>query len=188
MVKSSPSTLPLGERLRRFRILHRIKQQSVAADLDATQSLVSRWEAGIHEPSAKARQRIEALLHSVMHVGTDAPLRRLVESATCPMHLICDDTHELLAASSPREREWQARAASFLGSSLWRFATPQIVTSESKLNDLGWFDTSGQSRVLVDTEGNESRELRILPSTLMWEKVALDGGRVGRLVTTTAFR
>jgi transcriptional regulator with XRE-family HTH domain len=188
MVKSHPSVLPLGERLRRFRILHRIKQQTIAADLDATQSLVSRWEAGMHEPSAKARLRIEALLWSAMHKGSDAPLRRLVETAVCPMHLICDDTHVLLAASSSREGEWQARAATFRGSSLWRFATPQIVASETRLDDLGWFDASGQSRVLVDTEGNESRELRILPSTLMWEKVALDGGRVGRLVTTTVFR
>jgi transcriptional regulator with XRE-family HTH domain len=160
----------------------------MASDLEVSQSLVSRWEAGLHEPSAKTRCAIERLLRSTHRGGRDAAVRRLVENAADPIHLICDDTHMLLAASPAREREWQARAAAYLGSSLWRFATPQIVACENTLSDLGWFDDRGQPCVFVETDGNGNSEMRILPSTLMWEKIALEDGRIGRLVTTVEFK
>ena len=41
--------------------------------------------------------------------------------------------------------------------------------------------------VTVDTGANHSAELRILASTLAWDRIALEDGRAGRLVTTIAF-
>jgi len=93
----------------------------------------------------------------------------------------------LLAASPSREQEWGAPSAPFLGMSLWRFATHEIIERELELPELGWFEDRGPERVLVDTSGNGSRDMRILPSTLAWERVGLSAGKVGRLVTTVAF-
>jgi hypothetical protein len=111
----------------------------------------------------------------------------LVESAKLPVHLICDATHVLLAAPPSREREWGSSAAPFLGASLWRFATDEIVIAEEALAAQGWFERAGSSEILVPTSGNGSTEMQILPSVLEWEQIALAGGRLGRLVTTISF-
>lgn len=118
---------------------------------------------------------------------SDRALRRLVEAVNVPVHLICDATHRLLAASPLREKEWGASACAFIGSSLWRFATDEIVGAEDQLADYGWFDRTEPERISIPTKGNGSNEMRILPSTLEWERVGLADGRMGRLVTTVAF-
>jgi transcriptional regulator with XRE-family HTH domain len=176
-----------GKRLRRFRRLRGVKQEHVAEILGVSQGMVSRWEAGAHTPSADVCAKIERLLTVAPDSSTDRALRRLVEAASMPVHLICDDSHALLAASAAREAEWEAAANAFLGTSLWRFATRAILVAEGELADHGWFDRANQERVLVATEGNGSREMRILPSTLEWEQISLADGRTGRLVTTASF-
>ena len=179
--------LPLGCRLRRYRWRTRIKQSALAAELGVTQGMVSRWESGTHHPAPAARRRIEALLAQAPRPGADRGLRRLVEQSPTPVHLIRDDDHVLLAASPAREAEWGVAARDHLGRGLWRFATPAIVAREGDLDTLGWFDRTGPDRVLVDTGANHSAELRILASTLAWDRIALEDGRAGRLVTTIAF-
>lgn len=68
------------------------------ADLGVSQGLLSRWEAGRHEPSAMARTRTEAAGAARKRRGIDLTLRRLIETAPFPVHLVCDDTHALLSA------------------------------------------------------------------------------------------
>ncbi|WP_216855948.1 helix-turn-helix transcriptional regulator [Acidisphaera sp. S103] len=177
----------MGRQLRRFRRLRGIKQDHVAALLGVSQGLISRWEAGLHTPSPALYRRLEKLLASKVDPAADAALRRLIENAVAPVHLICDASHVLLAASAAREAEWGSRATPFLGTSLWRFATSEIVASEERLPDRGWFEETDPGMVLVETGGNGSRDMRILPSTLAWERIALADGRIGRLVTTIAF-
>jgi len=177
----------LGPRLRRFRRLRGLKQEHVAQILGVSQGLVSRWEAGKHVPSPEISDQIRHLIAVAPDSGSDRALRRLVEAANVPVHLICDATHRLLAASPLREEEWRASAGAFIGSSLWRFATDDIVGAEDRLADCGWFDQTEPDRISIPTKGNGSNEMRILPSTLEWERVGLADGRVGRLVTTVAF-
>ncbi|KQN83066.1 hypothetical protein ASE90_09735 [Sphingomonas sp. Leaf67] len=177
----------LGLRLRRFRVLRGLKQQHVAELLDVSQGLISRWESGSHVPSPEIRPRIYRLIATSAGASTDRALCGLVEAANVPVHLICDATHRLLSASRPREIEWRTSAGAFLGQSLWRFATAAIVEAEERLADHGWFDRSSPAPLTVPTDGNGSREMRILPSILCWERIALADGRSGRLVTTMSF-
>jgi transcriptional regulator with XRE-family HTH domain len=177
----------LGQRLRRFRRLRGLKQEHVAQILGVSQGLISRWEAGKHVPSPEISHQIRRFISVAPDSVSDRALRRLVEAANVPVHLICDATHRLLAASPLREDEWRASAHAFIGSSLWRFATDDIVLAEDRLADHGWFDRPDPDRISIPTKGNGSNEMRILPSTLEWERVGLADGRVGRLVTTVAF-
>lgn len=184
---SSRPSYNLGARLRRFRRLHGIKQDYLADTLSVSQGLISRWEAGKHLPSPEAAQQILDLIAVAPDSSSDRALVRLVESTKVPVHLICDATHRLLAASHPREREWRASADTYIGSSLWRFATEEIVMAEERLSEVGWFDIAHPVRISIPTKGNGSNEMRILPSTLEWESIGLADGRMGRLVTTVAF-
>ncbi|HEV7309910.1 helix-turn-helix transcriptional regulator [Ensifer sp.] len=176
--------LPLGRRLRRFRRLRQIKQEALAADLGVSQGMLSRWEAGVHEPSTETRTRIEALLQRHESAGIDDTLHRLVEEAPFPVHLVCDDSHVLLSASPARQAQWRVSAASFRGVSLWRYATPEIIECELALPDLGWFDDAASGSVEFATCGSNDAEMPIPPSTVRWERIGISGGRVGRLVTT----
>lgn len=177
----------LGPRLRRYRRLRGLKQEHVAQILGVSQGLISRWEAGKHVPATEISHQIRRLIAVAPNCVSDRALRRLVEAANVPVHLICDATHRLLAASPLREEEWRASARAFIGSSLWRFATDDIVVAEDRLADHGWFDHADPDRISIPTKGNGSDEMRILPSILEWERVGLADGRVGRLVTTVAF-
>jgi transcriptional regulator with XRE-family HTH domain len=183
----SRNQLPLGRQLCRFRRLRGYKQDHIADLLGVSQGLISRWEAGLHTPSPTHYRSLERLLAGKVDPAADAALRRLIENAIAPVHLICDASHVLLAASPARETEWGSRATSFLGTSVWRFATTEIAASEALLPDRGWLEEKDPGTVLVQTSGNGSRDMRILPSTLAWERIALADGRVGRLVTTIAF-
>lgn len=177
----------LGVRLRRFRRLRALKQEHVAGMLGVSQGLVSRWESAQHVPSPDLDRQIRALIAVPPDASSDRALRRLVESANAPVHLICDATHRPLAASPSREREWSASAFTFVGNSLWRYATDEIVMAEDRLADNGWFDRADPARISIQTLGNDNNKMRILPSTLEWEQIGLAEGRVGRLVTTVKF-
>ncbi|OCP08349.1 MULTISPECIES: helix-turn-helix transcriptional regulator [unclassified Ensifer] len=178
-----PPALPLGRRLRRFRRLRQIKQETLAADLGVSQGLLSRWEAGLHEPSAETRARVEMLLARHENVGIDDTLRHLIEHAPFPVHLVCDDTHALLSASPARQAQWRVSAASVRGVSLWRYATPEIIESELQLLELGWFDEVASGSVQFPTSGSDDPEMPIPPGIVRWERIGISGGRIGRLVS-----
>ena len=175
--------LPVGRALRRFRRLNGIKQSHFAEMLGVSQGSVSRWESGAHEPEAVHHDRIVALIAA--HAGSDADraLKRLVETSSLPVHLICDATHRLLAASPARAVQWNATAADLLGSSLWRFASAEIVAAEERLADQGWYERACQ-RLRFRTGHNGSDLVTVFPSLMQWETIPLADGRTGRLTTT----
>jgi len=172
--------------LKRLRAVRGIKQSHLAELLGVTQATVSRWERGTARPARAERARLEALLCAPTDPAADRALKRLVETSPEPVHLICDVTHRLLAASPARQREWSAPAARFLGEPLFRYASEEIRDRESRLADLGWYDSLAP-RLVFHTGANASEEIRILPSTMMWERLALADGSVARLVTSLAF-
>ncbi|HWW55787.1 MAG TPA: helix-turn-helix transcriptional regulator [Sphingopyxis sp.] len=175
--------LPVGPALRRFRRLNGIKQGHIAELLAVSQGSVSRWESGAHEPDALHGEKIAALIAANTADDSDRALKRLVETSTQAVHLICDATHRLLAASKARTAQWGGAAQSYIGTSLWRFATPEIILAEEGLGDAGWFDRPFQS-LHFDTGGNGSNEIPVTPSRICWETIPLSGGRTGRLTTT----
>lgn len=175
--------LPVGRALRRFRRLNGVKQGHVAEALEVTQATVSRWENGTHEPDAVFRDRILSLIAANTRNDADSALKRLIETSTLPVHLVCDATHRLLAASPSRTARWGRSTDAFLGQSLWRFASPEIIEAEGRLGEIGWHERPFQ-RVSFPTGHNGSSLLPVLPSLMQWETVVLADGRVGRITTT----
>lgn len=175
--------LPVGRALRRYRRLKGIKQGHVAELLAVSQGSVSRWESGTHEPEAHHRDRIIDMIGAFADSDADAALKRLVATSSLAVHLICDTTHRLLVASPARARWWKAGANSYVGSSLWRFASPEIVEAEDSLAGCGWFDRPYQT-LSFRTGSNNSLEIPVRPSLMRWETLPLSDGRIGRLTTT----
>ena len=177
--------LPIGRVLRRFRRLNGVKQADLAERLGVSQGTVSRWESGAHEPEPGHREQIAALVAAHATTSGDAALKRLVATSSLPVHLVCDATHRLLAASPARAAAWRGGAEVYLGVSLWPFASPEIVAAEHSLAGRGWFERPFQA-LCFETRGNGSAEVPVGPSVVRWESLPLADGRVGRLTTTVA--
>ena len=176
--------LPVGRALRRFRLLNGIKQSHAAELLGVSQGNISRWESGTHEPGEAHRARITELIAAHASNDSDGALKRLVSQSHLPVHLVCDATHRLLAASTPRLSSWNLRDAEpFLGQSLWRFASPEIAAAEERLKDIGWYERPFQ-RFEFTTGTNGDLEIPVRPSRMEWETIPLADGRIGRLTTT----
>lgn len=175
--------LPIGLALRRFRRLNGIKQGHVAEIFAVSQGSVSRWESGTHEPDAPHREKIAAFIAANAASDSDRALKRLVETSTQAVHLICDATHILLAASKARAAQWDDDAQSYVGTSLWRFASPEIAVAEAGLGDAGWFERPFRT-LEFDTGSNGSNRIPVAPSRICWETIPLADGRTGRLTTT----
>lgn len=178
-----PGELPIGSALRRFRRLNMVKQGAVAEMLGVSQGCVSRWESGTHRPDPAQRDRIVQLISASSGNDRDAALKRLVECSRRPVHLICDSTHRLLAASRSRASSWRTDLSELIGNSLWPFASPEIAAAESGLLDSGWFDRPWQNLEL-HTGSNGRSDVPVPPGRVLWETLPLADGRVGRLVTT----
>src|SRR5262249_24077292 len=126
--------------LRRWRRLRGIKQSHAAELFGVTQATLSRWERGhLRIPDASARE-LSRLLGAPLDSAADAGLRRLVETSTLQVLLVCDLTHRLLAASPAHYATWRASPTELRGESLWRFASDEIRAAESRLGELGWYD------------------------------------------------
>lgn len=172
-----------GGALRRWRRWRGVKQSHAAELFGVSQATLSRWERGSHPLSQSAVRKLEALLAAPLDSAADAGLRRLVESSALSVHLICDLSHRLLAASPARFAEWHAGAADLHGRSLWPFATDQIRVAEGRLADLGWYD-DGVASVRFRTGGNGRPFVTIQPGILVWERLQLSDGTLARLVTS----
>ena len=172
-----------GRALRRWRRLRGVKQSHAAELFGVTQATLSRWERGHHRLPDRAAHRLTRLLAAPLDSSADAGVRRLVESSALPVHLICDLTHRLLAASPARFAEWTADAAALRGTSLWRFATDEIQQAEGRLGEMGWYD-EGMTELRFWTSDNHDPMVRIVPGILAWERLTLSDGTLARLVTT----
>lgn len=176
--------MKIGPLLRRARALRRWKQQAVADLAGVAQTTVSRWEAGAIEPSPEQLRRLSPILSPVADLARDSGLRRLVVTSPLPVHLICDLTHRLLAASPAREAEWTVSASELQGEPLFAFATEEIRAAESRLDEIGWFADATTSAVLW-IRGPEWRgPIRMAPGYCVWERLTLNDGSPVRLVTT----
>jgi hypothetical protein len=160
-----------------------VKQTAIAEMVGVSQGCVSRWESGAHKPDAGQRDRIIQLISASPGNDHDAALKRLVECSQFPVHLICDSTHRLLAASRSRAASWRTDISELIGRSLWPFASPEIEAAEAGLCESGWFERPYRSLELR-TEGNGRSDVPVAPSRMLWETLPLADGRVGRLTTT----
>jgi transcriptional regulator with XRE-family HTH domain len=177
-----PDPVSLGRNLRRFRRLQGIKQSHLAEMLGVSQGSVSRWESGLHEPDEAAQARIEALIAARADGRGDAALKRLILSSPLRIHLVCDATHRLLAASPGRAAAWRADVGAYLGTSLWRHASAEIIAAEGGLAARGWFERPFQT-CRFRTGPNDSPAIVITPGMMEWETIPLSDGRVGRLTS-----
>nr|WP_307437727.1 helix-turn-helix transcriptional regulator [Labrys monachus] len=168
-----------------MRLLRGMKQAHLAELLDVAQTTVSRWERGLLPLPEPRRAAIERLLAPPAGRAQDAALKRLVESSAGKVHLICDRTHRLLAASRPRQAEWKGDPSAFIGRSLLAYASAEILAAEARLGELGWHDGRLDS-LAVDTGSNGHPLLPIRPGRMLWERIVLADGTAGRLVTTLA--
>ena len=132
------------------------------------------------------RNRLLDLVSARIDPARDAALRRLIEGSASPVHLVCDLTHRLLAASAPREREWRRAASELRGHPLWRFASEEIRSAEARLPELVWGERDGAHALTFVTGANGLDELRIVPGVQIWERILLSDGSPARLVTSPA--
>jgi transcriptional regulator with XRE-family HTH domain len=174
-----------GKLLKRLRILRGMKQQHVAELIGVTQATVSRWESGAIEPNAGQSALLVRHLALASESAHDAALRRLVETSTLKVHLVCDRTHCLLAVSKPRREEWRLDISELKGRSLIVYASPEILAAEATLPSRGWFD-GALSSLDVATGPNSDVNVPIQKGKMIWERIALSDGSMARLVTTLA--
>jgi transcriptional regulator with XRE-family HTH domain len=175
---------PLGASLRRWRLLHRMKQAHAAELFGVTQSTISRWEAGAQEMEPAERARVERRLAARLDSAADHALARLICGTPRPVHLVCDLTHRLLACSPSRAAEFTVPTASLLGQSLWRYATPEIARKEAALDALGWRDALAPPSLAFVSGANDSAVVPIRQSLCRWTRMTLSDGTAARLVET----
>jgi len=96
--------------------------------------------------------------------------------------VVCADVTVQLAASPGNPTPWPLPA--LLGTSLWRYASPEIVRMEAALDPLGWHDRAGPPSVEFATGTNASRVVPIRGSTCRWTRMTLSDGSAARLVET----
>ena len=172
-------TLPL----RHLRRLTGMKQSHLADLMGVTQSTVSRWENGGLPLTVEQARALQAIVAARPDPAQDAALKRLVETSTSPVHLICDRTHRLLAASPVRAADWRVDLSDYLGKSLLVYASTEILAAEARLDDLGWND-GDVSSLAFDTGANGDPDIPIRPGPMLWERLRLSDGSAGRLVTS----
>lgn len=171
----------LGRRLRRWRRLRGIKQTDAADRLELSQTTVSRIEAGLVEPSDRLRRRIEDLVSSRPSSASDRALAELVAAAPTPVHLVCDLTHRLLAASPTRLAEWRLGLPELRGRSLWPHASPAIRAAEDALGPRGWHDAP-DAETVFDSPAHDGPVVRIAAGRIAWTRLPLSDGGFARLV------
>jgi transcriptional regulator with XRE-family HTH domain len=172
-----------GKALRRMRQVRAIKQVHLAELMGVTQSTISRWERGTLPLSPDDLAAARDCLQMRPEPSLDAALKRLIESSSLKVHLVCDRTHRLLAASLSRQSEWRVNVGALKGQSLLAFASPEILAAEARLGALGWFEGAIIS-LAVTTGSNASDLVRITPGQFLWERITFSDGSCGRLVTT----
>ncbi|OLF54762.1 helix-turn-helix domain-containing protein [Pseudomonas chlororaphis] len=180
----SLSTPHLGVALRRWRLLHRVKQQHAAQLFNVAQSTISRWESGAQAMEPPEQARLEQLLAARLHAGADQALARLVNDSPRAVHLVCDLTHRLLACSPARAAQFSVPLGDLLGTSLWGFSTAEIVSQEALLDTIGWRSVLAPPSLEFVSGANDSTLVPIRQSVCRWTRLTLSDGTAARLVET----
>lgn len=175
----------LGRTLRTWRAIRRIKQLHAAELLRVSQATISRWENGQAAPDPDEAERLRRLMAARLDSDADRVLGRLVRQSSAPVHLVCDLTHRLLAASPAREAQFKVPASTLLGVSLWRCASEDIVRAEGQLAEIGWFGPAPPA-LAFRTGRRESADLVIHACEMRWVRFQLSDGSHARLVETVA--
>lgn len=178
---SYPSVPALMRAVRRTRALRGMKQSHLAELLGVGQSSVSKWESGTHVPPGNILDTLAAFVTEAPGTPSDAILKRLVEQSSREVHLVCDVTHRLLAASPSRRAEWHLPSGS--GGPMWRYATPEIRRAEALLPEFGWSERSGMAVLFATSEGSDP-VVPIRPGKVLWERLPIGDHGWARLVTT----
>jgi transcriptional regulator with XRE-family HTH domain len=173
----------LGRSLRTWRTLHRIKQSHAAQLLGVSQATISRWENGQVPPTPDESARLRELMAARLTSAADRVLAQLVTRSSTAVHLVCDFTHRLLAVSPQRERQFHVPTDALMGTSLWRFATEDIVLAESQLAARGWFGPTPPA-IEFQTRARHGGDLSIPASGIRWVRFQLSDGSFARLVET----
>ncbi|MEP3049510.1 MAG: helix-turn-helix transcriptional regulator [Roseibium sp.] len=171
----------LGPSLRRWRVLNRVKQQALAAELGVSQSKISRWESGQAQPERIEMRKILKLLRAHPQTSADNALLDLVTRSEIAVHLVCDLTHRLLAVSPKRAEDWHIPLAELMNQPLWRFASDGIRTAENRLGDCGWFEPQAPD-IVFKTERAEYPEITIPARPIRITRLPLSDGCFARLV------
>lgn len=175
-----PPRLNLGGAIRRWRILNTLSQEALAAHFGVSQVTVSRWEKG-WAPAPALEPKIRALIEARPTTASDHALARLVETSCEPYFLICDVSHNLLAASPKRALEWHQPVSDLIGTCFWRFATEEIDRVERELEPSGWFDEPHSERQFF-TSSADYDEISITEGRRKVVRIPLSDGRFARLV------
>ncbi len=178
-----PPALALGRALKAWRVLRRVKQSHAAELFGVSQTTISRWEAGRQSPSSREASRLRDLISATPVGAADAAVLQLVKSSTKPVHLVCDLSHRLLAASKSRSRAWRVTPEALYGTSLWRYASEDIHRAEQRLGEFGWFEPAA-APVMLTTRANRFDEVPIRAGLVRWTRLRLSDGSYARLVET----
>jgi transcriptional regulator with XRE-family HTH domain len=184
MVTALVKSAGLAASLRRWRLLHRVKQEHAAELLGVAQSTISRWEAGRQTMEPAERLKVETVVSARLDTAADRVLATLVSESPRVVHLICDLTHRLLACSSARANEFGVPARELIGRTLLPYATAEINVVEEALAERGWYDQSAPSPFEFETGANGSRVVPIWQSRCRWTRLLLSDGTPARLVET----
>lgn len=181
LVIHSGDARALGRSLRTWRALRRVKQLHAAQLLGVSQATVSRWENGQAPPDEDESVRLRALMAARLDGAADQVLARLVRQSASPVHLICDFTHRLLAASPRRVAQFKVPLAQLTGQALWRYASEEIVAAEGRLAERGWYEPAPPA-IEFRTGERDSDTLVIREGDMRWVRFQLSDGSFVRLV------
>lgn len=175
----------LGQSLRRWRVLRRVKQSHAAELLGVSQATISRWESGTQAPDDDEQQVLRRLMAARLDSAADRALARLVDESPSAVHMVCDLTHRLLALSPRREAECRKSRSEMIGQSLWKYASAEIVSAERSLSDRGWFSDC-PPEITLTTSARLDQDVVIPCSRFRWVRFQLADGSHVRLVETLA--
>lgn len=180
----TPTRHSAGAALRLWRRRRLLKQSHVAALLEIDQSTLSRWERGTVRLSDDAVARIWQVMEGAALPEIDGPLRRLVEACGSALHLICDRSHRLLAASPARDRQWASRAPDLRGRSLRPYMSETLLEAEARFSELTDAPAGTWPALWGLHDGTAHPDVPLRPGAFLWERLRLDDGSVVRLCWT----
>ena len=175
--------LDFGRSLRRLRRLTGMKQSHLAELAGVTQATVSRWESGTHQPTPEQAVKLLPLLEARLDPAADAMLKRLVESSSLRVHLVC----ELLTGCWRYQRRGGRNGGTMRPAFMARRCgrSHRVGFRRARLDCRNWAGMSlRRCRSPGWTDFNYPGVIRMGPGMWLWERMQISDGRFVRLVTS----